>query len=184
MELRRLGDFDENRLGRAHQRTREILKFSPLLTDAYFHYTPSQIMFGALSMADEGLAQRLLRDALANESESAKNKVLELVQSCRAVLEREPPERRTTYWGADVSKETMKPLNKKLRKCRDPDRVDLVALQKARREQAQKKTKPKAPMKDDGDVFGTSNGTKKDDERDAKRRRVAANGSDTFGPPL
>ena len=82
------------------------------------------------------------------------------------------------------SKETMKPLNKKLRKCRDPDRVDLVALQKARREQAMQKTKAKIATKQDGEVFGTSNGTKKEDEeRDAKRRRVA-DGADMFGPPL
>ncbi|KAI1347972.1 cyclin ccl1 [Xylaria sp. FL0043] len=184
MELRRLGDFDDSRIVRAHQRTRDILKFSPLLTDAYFHYTPSQIMFGALSMADEGLLQRLLRDAFAGQGESAKNQVLEIIHNCRAMLEKEPPERRTTYWDASASKETMKPLNKKLKKCRDPDRVDLVALQKARREQAQQKTKPKAPIKDDGAVFGTSNGTIKDDEREAKRRRVAAGGGDMFGPPL
>lgn len=100
MELRRLGDFDEARLARAHHRARDILKFSPLLTDAYFHYTPSQIMFAALSMADEGLLQRLLRDAFAGQSESVRNQVLETVQNCRAMLEKEPPERRTTYWDA------------------------------------------------------------------------------------
>ncbi|KAK5635631.1 hypothetical protein RRF57_011343 [Xylaria bambusicola] len=183
MELRRLGDFDEKRLVRAHGRARDILKFSPLLTDAYFHYTPSQIMFGALAMADEGLLQRLLRDAFAGQSESAKNQVLEIVQNCRAMLEKEPPERRTTYWDASASKETMKPLNKKLKKCRDPDRVDLVALQKARREQALQKVKAKTATKEDGDVFGTSNGAKIDDERGAKRRRVAE-GGDMFGPPM
>jgi cyclin H len=100
MELRRLNDFDENRVIRAHMKTREILKFSPLLTDAYFHYTPSQIMLAALSMADEGLAQRLLRDAFTGQAESAKNQVLEMVQNCRAMLEKEPPERRTTFWDA------------------------------------------------------------------------------------
>ncbi|KAI0451721.1 cyclin ccl1 [Xylaria acuta] len=183
MELRRLGDFDESRLARAHQRTRDILKFSPLLTDAYFHYTPSQVMFGALSMADEGLLQRLLRDAFAGQSESAKNQALEMIQSCRAMLEKEPPERRTSFWDAGRSKETMKPLNKKLRRCRDPDRVDLVALQKARREQALQKAKGKVAVKEDGDVFGASNIKTKDEERDPKRRRVAG-GGDMFGPPL
>jgi cyclin H len=78
----------------------------------------------------------------------------------------------------------MKPLNKKLRKCRDPDRVDLVALQKARREQTQQKIKVKVALKEDADVFGASNGTKKDEERDSKRRRVVAGGADMFGPPL
>ncbi|KAI1110555.1 cyclin ccl1 [Nemania sp. NC0429] len=183
MELRRLGDFDESRLARAHHRAREVLKFSPLLTDAYFHYTPSQIMFAALSMADEGLLQRLLRDAFAGQSESARNQAWDTVRNCRAMLEKEPPERRTTYWDASEGKEILKPLNKKLRKCRDPDRVDLIALQKARREQASQKTKPKVAGKEDGDIFGTASSKSKEAERDAKRRRVARLG-DAFGPPL
>jgi len=77
----------------------------------------------------------------------------------------------------------MRPLNKKLRKCRDPDRVDLVALQKARREQALQKTKPKATLKEDSDVFGANNTLIKDEERDIKRRKVTP-GADMFGPPL
>ncbi|KAI1811898.1 cyclin ccl1 [Poronia punctata] len=184
MELRRLGDFDDNRLSRAHQKTRAILKFSPLITDAYFHYTPSQIMFAAMSMADEGLVQRMVRDAFAGQPESAKNQTLEIIQNCRVMLEKEPPERRTTFWDASESKDSMRPLNKKLRKCRDPDRVDLVALQKARREQALHKTKPKPAPKNDSDVFGASiPNPVKDEERDIKRRRVAP-GADMFGPPL
>lgn len=71
----------------------------------------------------------------------------------------------------------MKPLVKKLKKCRDPDRVDLVALQKARREQAEKK-KPKPALKDDGAVFGGALG-----EPEAKRRKTI-NGDDPFGPPI
>ncbi|KAI2643716.1 cyclin ccl1 [Xylaria nigripes] len=187
MELRGLGDFDEDRLAQAHGRTREILKFSPLLTDVYFHYSPSQIMFGAMFLVDEGLVQRLLRDAFTGQSESSKNQVLESIQSCRAILEKEIPERRTTYWDASASKETMRPLNKKLRKCRDPDRVDLVALQKARREQALPKARAKVAVNGDADVFGSSNGKNKDEEREIKRRKVVggdAGGGDPFGPLL
>jgi cyclin H len=71
----------------------------------------------------------------------------------------------------------IKPLNKKLKKCRDPDRVDLVALQKAKREQVQQKMKAKSSVTEDGDVFGKV----ADKERDSKRRKVA---DDPFGPPL
>ena len=83
MELRRLGDIEvyhglhpaspsrrivllisvatqEQRINAAERRAREILGFSPLITDAYFHYTPSQIMLAALSLADRGLAERLI----------------------------------------------------------------------------------------------------------------------------
>ncbi|KAI0017819.1 cyclin ccl1 [Xylariomycetidae sp. FL0641] len=180
MELRRLGDFDDDRINRAHKRTRDILKFSPLVTDAYFHYTPSQIMLAALAMADDGLVERVMREAFASQGEAAKDKVMAVIQSCREMLEKEPPERMANYWGTPESNKSVKPLNKKLKKCRDPDRVDLVALQKARREQALQKAKAKASAKDDSNVFGG----KLDDERDSKRRKVAENGGDPFGPPL
>ena len=81
------------------------------------------------------------------------------------------------------SSKAMKPLIRKLKKCRDPDRVDLVALQKARREQAldKSKAKGKGGAKDDGSVFGQA----ADLERESKRRKVATNGlDDPFGPPL
>lgn len=75
----------------------------------------------------------------------------------------------------------MKPLIRKLKKCRDPDRVDLVALQRARKEQAaQKPTRTKqgaaimGSKATDGDVFGS--GLPSDKDHDAKRRRVAENG--------
>lgn len=61
MELRSLGDIDAKRIDDAERRARQILRFSPLMTDAYFHYTPSQIMMAALSLADRGLAERLIQ---------------------------------------------------------------------------------------------------------------------------
>lgn len=70
----------------------------------------------------------------------------------------------------------MKPLRKKLQKCRDPDRVDLVALQRARREQAMTKAPALPVAKQDNDVFGG-------ETRDIKRRKVGGQ-DDVFGPPL
>lgn len=71
----------------------------------------------------------------------------------------------------------MKPLRKKLQRCRDPDRADLVALQKARREQAAtKERKPSQPLQE-GAMF-TDIG-----DRDAKRRKVDKE-DDVFGPAL
>lgn len=69
-----------------------------------------------------------------------------------------------------------KPLRRKLQKCRDPDRVDLVGLQKARREQALNKEKGNGGDGED-DVFGGDN------TRDPKRRKVEK-ADDPFGPPL
>lgn len=77
----------------------------------------------------------------------------------------------------------MKSLTRKLKKCRDPDRFDLVGLHKKRLEFKENERKPsKGAVEDDGAVFGGSNGTGKGDaDRDAKRRKVA---EDPFGPPL
>ena len=99
MELRRLGDLDEDRVNRAHDKAREILKFSPLVTDAYFHYTPSQIMLAALSIIDEGLVERFLREAFAAQDDITKEKISNVVESCKEMLKKEPPERKTEYWG-------------------------------------------------------------------------------------
>lgn len=69
----------------------------------------------------------------------------------------------------------MKPLRKKLQRCRDPDRADLVALQKSRREQAV--AKPKKPTGlADGGIFG-------EELRDSKRRKLETS-DDVFGPAL
>lgn len=78
----------------------------------------------------------------------------------------------------------MKPLIKKLKKCRDPDRFDLIALHKKRLEFREAETKSaKGPM-DDGSVFGgaINSAPKSDADHDSKRRKVAAD--DPFGPPL
>ncbi|KAI0124034.1 cyclin ccl1 [Xylariales sp. AK1849] len=180
MELRRLGDFESRRLDRAHGRAREVLKFSPLVTDAYFHYTPSQITLAALAMVDEGLVERMLREAFAGQGEGGKDKVWDVIRACQETLQQEPPERMTEHWGTQETNKAMKPLIRKLKKCRDPDRVDLVALQKARREQVEQKLKPKVKpgVKDDAAVFGGSLNA----EREAKRRKTVSN--DPFGPAL
>jgi cyclin H len=69
----------------------------------------------------------------------------------------------------------MKPLRKKLQKCRDPDRADLVALQRAKREKLS--AKEKQPSQADADVFGEG------DDRDAKRRKLGKQ-AEVFGPAL
>ncbi|KAI1204598.1 cyclin mcs2 [Annulohypoxylon truncatum] len=180
MELRRFSDFDDDRINKAHEKTRAILKFSPLVTDVYYHYTPSQIMYAALAMVDEELVERILKEAFAGQSDEARDKILGVIQGCKAMLEEEPPEKMTSYWEDKEIVKGVKALRRKLAKCRDPDRVDLVALQKVRREHASQKTKAKGSANPDENVFG--NGI--NDERESKRRKVAANGDDVFGPPL
>ncbi|KAK4096725.1 cyclin-like protein [Parathielavia hyrcaniae] len=178
-----------DRLAAAEHRAREILRFSALMTDAYFHYTPSQIMLAALSLADRGLAERLITqtfhyvappplsdnsgvdtpatsgpDALSNNTKKAaaprshnnnnnnsgqdktqmigsqiRDRVLGTIETCRDLLSKELPERREHWTNKAVIKAQIAPLRKKLTKCHDPDRWNLVELQRVRREQAAKK---------------------------------------------
>ncbi|CAK7267753.1 hypothetical protein SEPCBS119000_002712 [Sporothrix epigloea] len=249
MELRRLVDLDaqrqtetadsdtpndeltDSRVSAAHRRAREILKFSPLVTDAYFYYSPSQIMFAALWLADRALVERLLlgetfsrpggSDSATTSSTATpatpilpgvgtapkkkkneaanweringapvRDRVMAAIQACSELLETELPERFTEYWGQPESNNMIKPLLKKLKLCRDPDRFNLVALQKAKKQGAVK-SYTKGRLEEDGAVFGKSLGSvpaasatnPSDSLHEAKRRKVAKL-DDPFGPPL
>lgn len=107
LELRKRLPDDETRVNKAHARARDILKFSSLLTDAYFHYTPSQIMMAALQMADAEMVDMLVPGApsgLASMGDAIgahtdlRDKIFAAIEGCRAMLEEEPPERMTEYW--------------------------------------------------------------------------------------
>lgn len=100
------------KISRAQSRGRDILKFSPLVTDAYFHYTPSQIMLAALSMADHDLFERLIAAMFPHQpngdsnaykvealSQAIKEKTVSTVMACKEMLNQEPPERMTNFWG-------------------------------------------------------------------------------------
>jgi cyclin H len=226
----------EQRINAAERRAREILNFSPLITDAYFHYTPSQIMLAALSLADRGLAERLIshtfhyvapptdsgpdtpmaigdapstRRELKTEDREAiigsqiRDKVLGTVEACRDLLAKELPERRDHWSNVRISlpeppcqlgltppkkavfKAQIQPIRKKLAKCRDPDRYNLVELQRARREQAGNRSDSEEDepedngrsLEKDAAVFGDAL------PRDTKRRKVVKT-EDPFGPPL
>lgn len=201
--------FQESKVKRAHGRARDILKFSPLVTDAYFHYTPSQIMLAALWIADESLFEHFIEATFAvaadprNNALVVKDKTVAAVRACKQMLLHEPPERMSEFWGtvsktpsfrhalfrkANVERKQpesmnlIKPLMKKLRKCRDPDRFDLIALHKKRLEFREKETMNKSnTMEEDGAVFGGEKNANAD--RESKRRKVALQ-QDPFGPAL
>jgi len=150
----------------AHGRAREILKTNALLSDVYFHYTPSQIMLAALYIADAALVEWYLGtkfvrgDAVAQEM---REKVLRAVRNCAEMMSavQVQPDMELTA----AEKKEIKGLSKKLTKCRNPEKIDLVGLQKAKRE---------------GSV---------EDERAAKKRKtereiVEKEGEDLFGPDI
>ena len=110
LEMRKRLPSDEDTLRRvnnAHARAREILKFSSLVTDVYFHYTPSQIMMAALQMADAEMVEMLVPGAPSGEDgahdrigahTAIRDKIFATIEACRAMLEEEPPERMAEYW--------------------------------------------------------------------------------------
>lgn len=98
LELRRQRPEEEGRINNAHGRARDIIKFSPLVTDVYFHYTPSQIMMAALLMVDAGLVDLLLGSP-GTAVGDVRDKIMGAIEGCKAMLEEEPPERMADYWG-------------------------------------------------------------------------------------
>ncbi|KAK3306711.1 uncharacterized protein B0T15DRAFT_573650 [Chaetomium strumarium] len=168
------------RLAAAEHRAREILRFSPLITDAYFHYTPSQIMLAALSFTNHGLTERLIAEIFyyivppANNSGAdtpalsgpdapappgkpiigsyIRDKVLGTIEAYRDMLSKELPEQREHWTNASKKADS-----------------------------------------ENGDAEdGTGGGAMEDDEavfggpllRDPKRRKVGKALDDPFGPPL
>lgn len=206
LELRRSGQVEERRLTQCRDHARSVLKFSPLMTDAYFHYTSAQIMLAAISIADRGLAEMLVSMLFqvphANASGTStpasggstplpphsnpasaafvaqmRDKVLGTVEACRDMLKTEPLGR-GEYWSTGPGSVETKPLRRKLKWCHDPDRWDLVRFQKMR-SLGKKSSRQKVKDEIDDPFAPKSSGLGSGPE--TKRRKVD---DDPFGPPL
>lgn len=148
----------EKRCTDAYGFASHVLKTSALLTDAYFLYTPSQIWLAAHLLADEPLTLLYL-STKTRPSNPIHTKLLSTVRACAALLashrtfnpEHQTPEEKAAR--DKQEKEEMSFLMKKLRQCRDPDKIDLVKLNQAQKRDAVV----------DGEV----------EENKAKRRKVA-----------
>lgn len=116
-----------SRIENAHGKAKEILKTSALLTDAYFLYTPSQIWLSSLFVVDEPLA-RFYIDIKTSNTSLIKPKLISTIQRCadllRSSVSAEPGE---------VEMKELTRIDKKLYKCRNPDKMDLVSINKAQK---------------------------------------------------
>ncbi|KAM0159746.1 hypothetical protein ACHAQE_004805 [Botrytis cinerea] len=154
----------------SHGRARHYLKTSALLCDSYFHYTPSQIMFASLYLASAPLATFYLAlksynplNPDTNTATSTYQKLLTLIkklaQTLSSIPEEQTPEQR----------QEIQALVKKLKKCRNPEKADLVGLQKMKREGAEgkdgedeekiikkRKMELEQRLKEEQDLFGGS----------------------------
>ncbi|CZS99759.1 related to cyclin mcs2 [Rhynchosporium agropyri] len=120
----------ERRVRDAHGKAREYLKTSALLTDAYFHYTPSQIMMASLMIADSRLVEWYIKSKMTTSAGEMQSKVLSTIKSCAEMLRTVEPNSEPS----PTERKELKGLAKKLTKCRNPEKMDLVALQRAKRE--------------------------------------------------
>ncbi|TAQ88012.1 hypothetical protein B7494_g3669 [Chlorociboria aeruginascens] len=155
----------ENRIKVAHGLAREYLKTSALLSDVYFHFTPSQIMMASLMIADKELLSWYIASKYPSggtEGQEMAEKILNTLEKCAELLRAVEP---SVNASAEERKECQK-LAKKLKRCQNPEKVDLVALQRAKRE---------------GDEVEDEKVIKK---RKLEREKGAKEGEDLFGPEI
>lgn len=144
---------------------KNYLNSAALVSDVYFLYTPSQILFAAWYNYSPKLIEWYINMKLENSSNSPlAYKVLKAVRECAALLEQTDAEARAPEDRTELGR-----IDKKLAKCRNPEKTDLVGLNKAQKRDAGEEGKL--------------------DEQVAKRRKLAREKSekeadDLFGPGL
>ena len=115
------------RIQMAHGKAKEVGKSSALLTDAYFLYTPSQIWLSSLFMADAPLARFYIDTKIPVQS-AIKSRISSTLQSCTEVLRSS-----ASANPGEAEKKALTRIDKKLFKCRNPEKVDLVGINKAQK---------------------------------------------------
>ena len=152
----RAGSNIRERVQLAYSAAREYLDSPALLTDAYFLFTPSQIVFASLQLADPPLADWYLSTKIPASS-PIRPKVLATLRSCGEMLS-------SFSAGSVLTKDERAALEAKLEKCRDPSTIDLVKAHAAKQrgegadeeaKAAKKKLQREQSMKD-ADPFGPS----------------------------
>lgn len=143
------------RVREAHGKARDCLKTSALLTDVYFHFTPSQIMFSSLLLADPELTSWYLA------TKNLPAKVMEVLRSCAALLTSSPSTAATEI--AEIKR-----LEKKLRKCQNPEMVDLVKLNERKKREGGEEGLDEKVVK----------------KRKLERDRMEREGEELFGPAI
>ncbi|KAJ5743055.1 hypothetical protein N7533_010157 [Penicillium manginii] len=176
-----------DRIGRAHNATRELLKTAAQMTDVYFLYTPSQIWLSALLLSDRPLAEYYLETKLggpitstptnpdpSNPLDEIRTKLFKVLSDCAALLQAYTP------LSADAAQiKNLKRIAKKHYKCQNPDGANMAQ----KRDSAPPRAVSSAAATDSGQVTSES-----ETERLAKKRKLEEqkqNGpKDMFGGEL
>lgn len=141
------------RLQAAQAAAKDLLDAPALLTDAYFLYTPSQLIFAALQLADPPLTEYYLQTKLP-VSLPTRPKILGTVRDCANLLASFTPAKVLT-------KDQRAALEVRLDVCRDPSTRDLVGRHLARQrgeggdeEEKAKKRAAQKKQREADDPFG------------------------------
>ncbi|KAM0719141.1 hypothetical protein Q7P37_005046 [Cladosporium fusiforme] len=155
----RAGSSARERVQLAYTAARNLLDSPALLTDAYFLFTPSQIVFAALQLADSPLFDWYL-GLKVPASSPTRPKVLATLRECSEVL--------ASFDQKNVlTKDERAALEAKLERCRDPSTRDLVKSHAAKQrgegadeeaKAAKKKLQKEQSAKESDDLFGPSIG--------------------------
>lgn len=153
-----------SRIGVAADKAKILLRTAAQMTDVYFLYTPSQIWLAAIYVSDDALALSYLRQILSRLGDAGvpiQDKTTAVISACAGVLASySSPEEDAT------AKKEMRRIGKKLNVCQNPEKMDIVAVAKAKAaekregtdsdvEKALKKRKlERERLERDGDVFG------------------------------
>lgn len=119
------------KLGNIYAHAKDILTMAAQLTDAYFLYTPAQILLAAHLLVSPGLAEFYLSTKIPSSLPAAQ-KIRSTLQSCAELLSShrsyaKNPAQHKLAW-AETDPPEIKRAMKKLRGCKDPTTQDLVAL--------------------------------------------------------
>ncbi|KAF2715959.1 hypothetical protein K431DRAFT_279904 [Polychaeton citri CBS 116435] len=147
-----------DRVNAAYSAAKLLLDAPALLTDAYLLYTPSQIAFASLLLADPPLTHFYLSTKLPDSS-TIKMKIMATLRACSEMLASFDPE-------SIMSKEERSATEKKLEACRDPTTRDLVARNRELKRGTDEANEEKVK------------------KRRLERERSQREGEDLFGPTI
>ena len=153
------------RIGAAHDKAKDVLKTRALLTDVYFLYTPSQIWLASLFLVDEPLALFYVDSKIPTFS-PIKQKLKISIRACADLLRSSPS---TKPGKVDLAELTQ--IDKKLYKCRNPEKIDLVSINKAQKRDSEGKN-------------GNDLDEKVVKKRKLERERSEKEADDLFGPTI
>jgi cyclin H len=144
-------------------RAKDILNSAALLSDAYFLYTPSQILFAAWYTQNPSLIEYYIDMKLSiNPTAPPKHKVMATIRECAALLAQSEVQTKE-------DKMALVQIDKKLFKCQNPDKTDLIGLNKAHK-------------RDAGEDGKLDEGVAK--KRKLEREKNEKDAEDLFGPGL